>query len=576
MSVAALEDIRSSAPRREPETVDPVLTEVVRHGLNATAEQIKVTLCRTAFTPVIYEMIDFAAGLYDPDFRMLAQARALPQFLGTLSFCLEAAVERLGGMDHIYPGDIIWSTDGYDNGSHPQDAVVIVPAFRERSLMGFAITKAHHLDIAAKDPYCTDTTDNFQEGVIFPAVKVYSRGELQDDMYRTMLANSRTPEALEGDFNAQISAGQAGASGLLRMIDRHGEEAFWNAVEAMYNHGEESTRRFLRAVPDGTYTAECLMDDNGVDPDPVRFAVSIDVQDDEAVVDFSDCPGEQGGPINCPLPTTVATARLGIMGLLGGADLPNEGHFRPISVRVKPRSMFWPAPPAPIFLYGWGPDQATEAMHRAMSPVLRSAVPAGSGGDLCGLILWGTDADGKFWITGMDHPVGHGGSDRTDATAPLFVISCSGIRTTPTEVVESRSPLIVERYELAPDSFGAGRYRGGCGVDITYRFLKEAYITSVFERTLYPPWGLYGGAEGRTNDLEIEFPDGSSEHYRKTTRTRIPAGSVLKVRTGGGGGYGPASERDPAAVRGDVEAGYLSAEKAHRDYLQVYQPEPER
>ena len=300
MSVAALEDIRSSAPRREPETVDPVLTEVVRHGLNATAEQIKVTLCRTAFTPVIYEMIDFAAGLYDPDFRMLAQARALPQFLGTLSFCLEAAVERLGGMDHIYPGDIIWSTDGYDNGSHPQDAVVIVPAFRERSLMGFAITKAHHLDIAAKDPYCTDTTDNFQEGVIFPAVKVYSRGELQDDMYRTMLANSRTPEALEGDFNAQISAGQAGASGLLRMIDRHGEEAFWNAVEAMYNHGEESTRRFLRAVPDGTYTAECLMDDNGVDPDPVRFAVSIDVQDDEAVVDFSDCPGEQGGPDQLP------------------------------------------------------------------------------------------------------------------------------------------------------------------------------------------------------------------------------------------------------------------------------------
>jgi N-methylhydantoinase B len=273
------------------------------------------------------------------------------------------------------------------------------------------------------------------------------------------------------------------------------------------------------------------------------------------------------------LPTTVATARLGMMGLLGGADLPNEGHFRPISVRVKPRSMFWPSPPAPIFLYGWGPDQATEAMHRAMSPVLRCAVPAGSGGDLCGFILWGTDAEGNFWITGMDHPVGHGGSEGSDATAPLFVISCSGIRTTPTEVVESRSPLIVERYELAPDSFGAGRHRGGCGVDITYRFLEEAYITSVFERTLYPPWGLYGGAEGRTNDLEIVFPDGSSDHYQKTTRTRIPAGSVLQVRTGGGGGYGPPSERDPAAVRGDVEDGYLSVEKAQKDYLQVYQPE---
>ena len=300
MKVGPVVEVRSVAVKKTPPTVDPVLTEVVRHGLNATAEQMKVTLCRTAFSPVIYEMIDFAAGIYDTEYRMLAQARALPQFLGTLSFCLEAAVGRLGGLDRIHPGDVIWSTDGYDNGSHPQDAVVIVPAFDGERLVAFAVTKAHHLDIAAKDPYCTDTTDNFQEGVIFPAVKVYAGGELQRDMYRTILANSRAPKALEGDLNAQISAGAAGVAGLLRMMERHGSDPFWNAVEAMFNHGEAATRRFLESIPDGRYSADCQMDNNGITNDLVKFSVTIEVSGSEAVVDFSDCPPQQEGPINCP------------------------------------------------------------------------------------------------------------------------------------------------------------------------------------------------------------------------------------------------------------------------------------
>jgi N-methylhydantoinase B len=156
------------------------------------------------------------------------------------------------------------------------------------------------------------------------------------------------------------------------------------------------------------------------------------------------------------------------------------------------------------------------------------------------------------------------------------VISCSGIRTTPTEIVESRSPLIVQRYEFAADSFGSGTHRGGCGVDVEYRFLEAAYITAVFERTLLPGWGLYGGAEGRPNDLEVELPDATTGHYTKTTRTLIPAGSVLKVRTGGGGGYGPSDQRDPEAVRHDVEHGYLTLERAQLDYPQAYQPEAER
>jgi N-methylhydantoinase B len=526
---------------------------------------MKVALRRTAFSPVIYEMIDFACGLYDPDFRMLGQARAIPQFLGTLSFCLESAVAAQGGAESIRPGDVLWSTNGFDNGSHSQDAVIIVPAFNEGELVGYGVTKAHQLDIAAKDPYCTDTTDNFQEGVIFPGVKLYREGVLERDMYRTVLANSRLPAELEGDLNAQIGAARTGVNELLRIIQRYGLDTFRDCVELMFDHGESMVRSFISAIPDGRYEASCLMDNNGVTDDPVEFSVAIEVNGSEVTVDFSNSPPEQEGPINCPVATTVSTARLGIMGLLGGADLPNEGHFRPIKVRVTPGTLFCPRPPAPIFLYGWPADQATEAIHQAMQPVLEHSVPAGSGGDLCGVNFWGT-RDGRFWTTAMDHPAGQGATHDGDGGGPLMIISCSGIRTNPAEVLEARFPLLVEKYELAIDSAGAGRYRGGAGVDVEYRVLEECFLTSTVERTRKAPWGLRGGGEARANGIEVSFPNGEVAAYRKRTRVPLPAGTLVRLQTGGGGGYGSPADRPGSAIEGDIDDGYLSPGQAKLHY----------
>ena len=561
-------DVRGASERRDAEagSGDPVLTEVIRNGLNAAAEQMKVTLCRTAFSPVIYEMIDFAAGIYDTDCRMLAQARAAPQFLGTLSYCLEAALERLGGLESMEPGDVIWSTDGYDNGSHSQDAVVIVPAFDGDRLVGFAVTKAHHLDIAATDPYCTNTTDYFQEGVIFPAVKLFAAGVQQRDIYRTILANSRLPKALEGDMNAQINACVAGNTGLLRLLNRYGSERFWESVELMLNHGEASMRAFLQSIPDGRYVGPCLLDDNGLDHEPIEFTVAVEVSGSEVTIDFSEAPPQQPGPVNTPLPTTVATARLSVMGLLGGVDLPNEGHFRPINVRVARRTIFFPEPPAPIFLYHGPAEQANEAIQRAMSSALPGSIPAGSGGDLCGLVLWGTREQEGFWTTAVDHPAGQGATAHGDGGSPLMIMPWSGIRSAPTEVIEARDPILVERCELAADSAGAGRFRGGCGVDTEYRLLEDALLTSIVGRTRLAPWGLSGGLEGRPNSLVVQTPAGRVERYGTVTRLQLPAGSVLTVESGGGGGYGSASDRKQQEVEGDIEDGYVTVEHAQSHY----------
>ncbi len=549
---------------------DPVTTEVIRQGLNAGADQMKVALRRAAFSPVIYEMIDFACGIYDTDVRMLAQARSLPSFLGTLGFCIEAAVKASGGEAQLEPGDVLWSTDGYANGSHPQDAVVVVPVFLDDTLVGYSVIKAHHLDIGAKEMYCTDTTDNFQEGVIFPGVKLYRSGVLQRDLYRTILANSRLPQALSGDLNAQLAAARMGASSLLTLIEKYGVEQYERSLERMFDAGEAIVRRYLEDVPDGRYIAKCALDSDGLTDDMVEFDVAVEIEGSDVVVDFSDSASEQAGPINCPLPTTVSTARMAILALLGGNEMPNEGHFRPIEVRARPGTLFFPRPPAPIFLYGWPSDQAVEGILQAISAVTPARARAASGGDLCGISLWGNRDDGSLWACAMDQPVGHGAKDGADGGSPLIIISCSGIRNSPAEVVEARYPVIVERCELAPDSGGAGRFRGGLGTDVEYRLLRDSYMTAIVERTKTPPEGLFGGGSGRPNRLEVRLPDGSVVSYSKVTRLALPAESVVAIQTGGGGGYGPAAERDREAVFDDVGEGYVSESEARRLYPQAF------
>jgi N-methylhydantoinase B len=548
---------------------DPILTEVIRHGLDGAADAMRVALRRMAFSPVIYEINDFAAGLYDENVRLLAQARALPAFLGTLSFAIEFSVERIGA-DNLEPGDVILSTDGYEIGSHQQDATVIVPGFWRDRLVGYAAVKAHHLDIGAKDPYCTDTVDIFQEGTIFPSVRLYRAGVLQEDLYRTVLANSRLPRALAGDLNAQIAAARLGLDGLYRLLDRFGPDVLASCVELMFDHGEAIVRRFFEEIPDGRYVGRTVMDNNGLSDDPVPVEVAVEVRGSDLVVDLTGSPPLQPGPINCPYATTASAVRLAIMSLAGGAESANEGFFRPIGIRTKPGTMVHATSPAPIFMFGWAAMAVVDAIYDALTHAIPERVPAGSGGDVCGVMTWGTREDGSYWAGGTDHSVGHGASARGDQRGPLIHISCSGVQTSPVEVQESCYPLLAERWEYAPDSAGAGQYRGGPGVDFYYRALADFKITVPWDRTRTPPAGLAGGTPGRPNRFALRYPDGTEVERGKATALPVPAGSILKLETGGGGGFGERSLRDPDAVRRDLRDGIVSEEAARRDYPHAF------
>ena len=555
-------------------TADPILTEVIRHGLDGAADAMRVALRRMAFSPIIYEISDFAAGLYDPQIRLLAQARALPAFVGTLSFTIESSVGRIG-VENLEDGDVIFSTDGYEIGSHQQDATVIVPGFWRGELVGYAGVKAHHLDIGAKDPYCTDTVDIFQEGTIFPSIRLYRAGVLQEDLYRTVLANSRLPAALEGDLKAQIAAAKLGLEGLYQLLDRFGKEELTRSVERMFDHGEAVVRQFFADIPDGRYVATTVMDNNGVTDDPVPVDVSIDVRGSELTVDLTGSPPLQAGPINCPYATTASAVRVAIMSLAGGAESANEGFFRPIGLRTTPGTMVHATSPAPIFMFGWAAMAVIDGIYAALAKAIPERVPAASGGDVCGVIFWGKNDDGSYWGDGGDHSVGQGASAAGDQRAPLMHIGVSGVQSPSIEVMESRRPILAERFEFATDSAGRGEYRGGLGIDVHYRALSEFHITIPWDRTLTPPSGLGGGGPARPNRFLLRYPDGTEFEAGKATALRVPVGSVLVLQTGGGGGWGDPAGRDPSSVHRDVVDGIVSESAARADYPHAFEPSSE-
>ncbi|WP_033287693.1 hydantoinase B/oxoprolinase family protein [Amycolatopsis jejuensis] len=553
-------------------TADPVLAEVVRHGLTAAAEHLRITLRRMAFSPVIHEVNDFAAGLFDRQARLLAQARSVPAFLGTLGVAIEAVVAAVGGEEALAPGDVLVSTLAYDTGSHAPDVTFVLPGFAGERLIGYCAVKAHVTDLGVKDAAATDTTDIFQEGLILPGVHLHRAGQRQDDVYRILLANSRAPEALAGDVAAILAAARMGLDELGRMIDRHGSATFEAAVAAMFDRGEAIVRELFAQIPDGRYVAHAALDDNAVTSEPVPLTVAVEVSGSDLTVDFTDAPPMQPGPINSPYAMTVSTARVAVMSLAGGAESCNEGFFRPLRVKTTPGTIYHAVAPAPVFVAGWVATATYDAIHRALADVLPEQVPARSGGDDCATVFIGRDsATGQFWMDGMDHGVGQGASARGDQGAPVMHAMASGVLTCCPEAIEARGALQVDRYELAQDSGGVGRHRGGLGIDGAYRAKKDCALSMLWEQTRTPAWGLRGGRDGGFNGYRVHLPDGTVHSGRKLSSFPLPAGAVVEVATGGGGGWGPPRERDPAAVRADVREGYVSEGAARRDYPHAFE-----
>ena len=546
--------------------IDHITTEIIRSGLNSAAEQMKKVLIRSAFSPIIYEVLDFASAIYDKNYCMLAQSPSLPGFMGTLSFCVEQSVKEVGGEENLFDGDIIIYNNPFGSGSHSQDAAIVKPVFLEDELIGYSAIKAHWLDTGAKAPYCTDTVDIFQEGTIYPGLKLFNKGKLVEDIYKLIVANSRVPKAIIGDLNAQLNGVTAGANELKRIVKKYGYELFYNSVLQIYDHGEKLVRKSLSKIPNGLYSGYGQMDSNGVNEEIVKFKISIEVKDSDLILDFTEVPDQQNGPITCPLPSTVSKARVAFAMMAGNGQQPNEGFFRPLEIRTRKGSMFHPVSPAPCFLNGWPGLQVIEIIYKVLSDKLPEAFPASSGGCLASAVWWGKrEKDGEPWADGAPHPVGQGGFFGGDGITSMHHNS-AGTRISPIEIWESRNPWLINRIELAQDSCGAGEFRGGLGLDIEFEMLEETFVTTVVERTKLPPWGINEGKSARANNVILKKVNGEKINIPKKTGFKINKGEKITFITGGGGGYGDPKNRKQSSIKNDLKQEYLSREYVNEHY----------
>jgi N-methylhydantoinase B len=552
------------------QTVDPITTAVVHNTLLAAAREMRETIQRTSFSPIIYEDRDFACGLLDTDANTLAEAPGLTAFMGTLSPGIKKSFEERG-RDDIAPGDIFITSMPAFTGSHPADMMLWMPIFHGDRLFGFAASKAHLVDVGAKDPYPTDSTDAFQEGLRLPPVKLYRGGKLDETLASVIKSNSRAPEIIWGDIHSQIACFRTGEQSVIRLVDKYGFDTVYGCINEIYDHAERMARDAIRNMPAGTWTGIDYCDDNGIDrgvPLKVGVSVTIDPEAAEITFDYSASAEQQRGPMNVPVITAISISRMLGKILTAPDSAACEGSFRPIKVVAPKGSLFNPHDAAPTNLYGWPGMTAIEASMSAMAPEFPDRLPAQSGGDLCAVFRYGFDpVTSEMWVEANIEGIGMGASAFADGESAMVHILEACSRNLPVELEEAKDPEIIERYELRQDSGGAGKFRGGLGVQRDYRLLADGRMISVLERCIAPHAGVAGGLPGgRTYGVLDSSIYGHGVEIIKTPDQPIAKGDLLSIRSGGGGGFGNPLERDIDRVVEDVLEELVSVEAARELY----------
>jgi N-methylhydantoinase B len=547
--------------------VDGATVEVIRRYLVAAAEEMRATLIRTAFNPVIYEVLDFGISIYDRKRDLIAEASGLTFFLGANDYAIRRGIEYLGE-ENLSPGDVVIMNYPYWNGAHAPDATVFSGVFApgDSRPFGYLCVRAHWLDLGAKDPgYVLDSTDMHQEGLIFPGTKVVKSGEPDSEILDLIRFNTRMPDIVIGDLNAQIASLRTGERRIVELVEKFGRQTVEEAIAATLEHGERTTQRALAELPQGSWTAVDYLDDDGISDEPIKMQVTVTNRDGTFEVDWSESAGATKGPVNMPLGATIAICKVILKALTSPHEPANGGQTRALVVKAEPGTLFHAVYPAPTFTL-WTGIVALELVFKALAQGMPERLAASSGGDLPGYMMVGThpDTDALYAVSNADH-VGWGGAPAHDGCDATMHLSESNVRNTPIEVLEARTAMLFERVELRRDSGGPGKFRGGVGMRRDIRFLTEGEFLTVAKKTKTRPWALAGGHEPEPNTM-IMFPGTEREQHVSTKRFSVAPGDRATILTAGGGGHGDPRERGPERVRDDVLDGYVSPQAARDIY----------
>ena len=556
-------------------SVDPFTLEIIRHSLAAIPNEIDANITRTAFSPLVYEYKDFATGIVDPKGHLIAQgAGSIPIFVAN---ALGNAVRdglQIYGAENINPGDIIISNHAGTLGQHLNNVVMYTPVFfgdQHEELFGFMCVLVHWVDIgggAVGSCSATDTTDIFQEGIQFRTVKLWDRGTRNDELYRIIEYNTRFPEMVLGDLEAQLAGTKSGHDKLLSLIERYGSTTLRAAIEIIWNQSEQVARDAVKGLPDGVWRAASFLDDDGVGKgQTVPVVVEVRIHGDSMTIDFSDLGSEVRGPLNSGIfGGAYPAAKIAFKMLTAPEEPANEGSFRPLNI-IAPEGTFLSAgPTAPMGLYSATLPTVIDTIIRAVGKATPEAAIGGHHGSFCAHWFFGTDPQTNELFQQLD--TAHGGWGATadaDGSGPFKTMAHGDTLNVPVEVQEVLNPLMVEAIALRQDSGGDGSSRGGLGTEKVVRVFTDCNISVQIDRTLCPPWGADGGLAAEPGDAFVEHKNGEVRRVIKGT-VPLEAGDRFRLKTGGGGGFGYPINRNPYWVADDISKGYLSEKKAKDIY----------
>lgn len=553
---------------------DPITAEVIMHGLSAIPNLVDKNIARTAYSFLISEYKDYAVGIVDPDGKLITQSRGgLPIFVAN---ALSAAVSdglEIYGRGRLQHGDVVISNHAGSMGQHLNNVVMYTPirvGEADADLVGFFAVVMHWMDVggitigSCQSPF---TTDIFQEGIQFRTVKLLSRGDRVEEMFRMVAENTRFPKLVLGDLEAQISGCIAGRDMVAELLQTWGADNIRAAVEHFWSGAEAATRAVIAAIPDGEYEAASFLDDDGVERGkPVDIVVKVIIRGDEAIIDLSGVAAQLKGPLNSGYQGgAVAASRMAAKYVFSPDGPANYGAFKPIRVVCPPGRFLSAGPTAPIGGSGFTIPSVVDTILRALAPCLPERIPAAHHGTYSVHVIDGHNEDGELFQHIESAAGGWGASCDRDGGGPFRSMAHGDTLEVPVELQEASHPYLIEYVRLRTDSGGAGRFRGGPGLEKAYRMKVSGRLTTSIERTVCPPWGLDGGQPGATGRVEVLRADGSQQTLLKG-ETALAAGDRVLLFTAGGGGFGDPAERDESAVAHDVSQGYVSAEQARKVY----------
>jgi len=551
--------------------IDKILLSIFQRSFKAITDEMSISLTKTTRSPILCEAKDFVTGLYDEKGQMLEQTENLPILSFSLGPVCKKIIEFFG--DEIYPGDVIIHNDVFSMGNQNNDVAIFKPIFHKDTLIGWAAAKGHQADIggAVQGGYNPDATEVWQEALRIPAVKIYEKGKLRKDVWNLIFANIRL-QIVEEDIKAQIGACTLGERRLQALIDKYGMECFKAHKQELFNSTEQMMKKEIQSIPNGTYKGDSMVYYDGKHPDtefPIR--VKITVEDESIVFDFSETSPQTNGFVNGTFTSTCSAITLTFLQMVNPNIPHNEGMIKPLKYIVPEGTILNASYPKATTFGNHLCPQVADSIFKALSTAIPDRVTAGWNHLLCSLFTGIHPGTNRKYVDicflGMKG--GSGALEGDDGYDHIGMIDASGgVLDQDYEMYEQQTPHMIIKHEYLIDSAGAGKWRGGLGVETEIKLGGANFKMIVFgDGHEVPPYGLFGGKGSILNRISLIYPDGKEKiPFSKDIVDDIPGGTIYYQTASGGGGFGNPKERDIDKVTTDVKNDVCSYEKAKEDY----------